>query len=161
MITFKTFCKSGKLFVSFLIVALSLMGMIARAAEHPSEHPADEGTKVTVKTLAKAIKNYVKKDAKLKGGYFLIYDSMEKQALVLTLDKVHEDRLSSVGNGVYFACADFKTHKGVMYDLDIFMKEDDHGLEVTEITIHKKNDKARYNWVEEKGMWKRKEIDKK
>lgn len=151
----------------FATLALLMFVLSAGAAEHPgkehpgektSEHPGKEEHKVTKEMLSKVIQDYVKKESKLKGGFFLMYDEQAKKPLVLSLLKVHEDRLSVVDKGVYFACVDFKTPEGNMYDLDIFMKEkdEDKELEVTEITIHKEEGKARYGWVEQKGVWKRK-----
>lgn len=154
-----------------------------RAAEHPKEHPQEhskEGKKkgskehpedpknekqtrkaaspVTMDGLAQAIKKYVEKEASLKGGYFMVYDPVAKQPLALTLDKVHKDRLSKVAEDTYFACADFKTPEGKVYDLDVFMKGPDAAsLQVTEVSIHKESGKARYGWVEENGIWKKKQ----
>lgn len=147
-----------------ILLVIMLMGFVpvVFAGEHPSEHPANESHGSDTKTIAKedlavAIEAYVKKDAALKGGYFLVYDGKAKKALVLTLVKVHKDRLSKVGDDVYFACADFKTPGGKVYDLDIFMKgHDKNHLVVTEVTVHKKAGKARYSWYEEKGVWKKK-----
>ena len=165
------------LFITISVVFASLLfafssAFTARAGEHPSEHPAEKPaakqehpaehpheakSKVTKDSLEKAIKDYVKTDSVLKGGYFLVYDKVDKKPLVLTLQKVHKDRLSKVSNGVYFFCADFKTPDGLVYDLDIFMKDGAHGLETTEVVVHKKNGKARYGWVEKDGIWSRKE----
>jgi len=128
------------------------------AAEHPKEHPVDMAGQsgVTKENLAMIINAYVAKDAALKGGYFLFYDDKTKKPLVLSLDRVHEDRLSKVAADTYFACADFKTPTGKMYDLDIFMKgKDKNSLEVTEITVHKENGKERYKWLESDGVWSR------
>jgi hypothetical protein len=124
--------------------------------EHPVEHPVEKKAGLNKETLAKAITGYVKKDADLKGGFFLVYDQVDKKSLALTLDKVHDDRLAKVADGTYFACADFKTPDGMLYDLDIFMKETKSGLQASEITVHKKEGTPRYNWVEENGIWKRK-----
>ncbi len=110
---------------------------------------------LSVDTLTAGITDYVKQDAKLKGGYFLVYDAKTKAPLALTLVKVHKDRLSKIAEGLYFACSDFKDTNGRLYDLDFFMKQTASGLQVTEITIHKEAGKPRYNWVEEKGGWKR------
>lgn len=137
---------------------------VARAQEHPSghqEHPSanhEKTAEVTQETLAEAIAGYIAKDATLKGGFFVVYDPQDKQAVALTLDKVHKDRLSKVGKGTYFACADFKATDGKMYDLDVFMKESRAGLDVTEISIHKKEGKPRYDWMEENGLWKQKPL---
>jgi len=130
------------------------------AQEHP-EHPRRDSVKekkeaiLSTETLAQAITNYVQKETMLKGGYFLYYDEKLKKPLMLTLEKVHRDKLSHVGEGVYFACSDFKADNGKTYDLDFFMKENDSGLEVSEINVHKENGIPRYSWVEENGIWKR------
>lgn len=134
------------------------------AGEHP-EHPkkpegSHEGTApaaVTVKEIGEAIQAFVKTDVDLKGGYFLIYDKEAKKPLVLALDHVHEDKLSSIGGGVHFACVDFKTEDGKqLYDVDFFLKGNDpKALAVTEIMVHKEDGKPRYNWKEDGGVWKR------
>ena len=132
----------------------------ARPAEHPAEHPKPRVKGVLTKeALAEAITHYVTKDAKLKGGYFLVYDAEQKEALVLTLDKVHKERLAHIGGGVYFACADFKAAHGRLYDLDIFMKQTDTGLKVTQILVHKQDGRIRYTWYEEGGIWGRRAAD--
>ncbi|MGH8004703.1 MAG: hypothetical protein ACRECJ_08270, partial [Limisphaerales bacterium] len=110
---------------------------------------------LTMADLSKAIKEYVAQDAKLKGGFYLVYDPVAKKTLELTLDKVHEDRLSKVADRVYFACADFKASDGKVYDLDILMKGDKSKLAVNEVTVHKVDGAPRYGWVEEGGVWKR------
>lgn len=140
-----------------------LMWGFVIAQEHP-EHPKGTAKKetpsLTTAELAKAVKNYVEEDAQLKGGYFLVYDQAIKQSLELTLDKVHEDKLSKVAENSYFACSDFKATNGKMYDLDFFMKQGENGLTVTEISIHKEEGKPRYTWAEEKGLWVRKPASK-
>ncbi|MCI0695121.1 hypothetical protein L0337_24315 [candidate division KSB1 bacterium] len=122
-------------------------------SEHPSEHPTAQAKEVTKESLAEAITSYINKDAELKGGYFCTYDPEAKAVLVLTLDKVHQDKLAKVSEGVYFACCDFKATNGKMYDLDFFMKATDSGLQVSEVTIHKESGKPRYGWVEKDGVW--------
>ena len=145
-----------------LAVALAFAAQKVRAQEHPKEHPTAKKTEkkaqadVAIADLSKAIKEYVAQDAKLKGGFYLVYDPVAKKTLELTLDKVHEEKLSKVADGVYFACADFKTSDGKVYDLDIFMKGDKSKLEVNEVTVHKESGNPRYGWVQENGLWKRK-----
>lgn len=148
-----------------LAVALAFGAGKIMAQEHPTEHPTAKKTDkkaqgaVSMADLSAAIKNYVAKDAELKGGYYLVYDPVGKNTLELTLDKVHEERLSKVSDRVYFACADFKTADGKVYDLDIFMKGDKSKLEVNEVTVHKEAGNPRYGWVEENGVWKRKPVE--
>ena len=124
--------------------------------EHPKEHPKSKASGITKDAIAKAIKDYVQKDTGLKGGYFLVYDPVAKIPLALTLDHVHDDKLCQVSEHVCFACADFKTPEGKVYDLDFFVKHAGSGLEVTEISVHKEDGKPRYNWVEKDGVWSKK-----
>ena len=157
---------------AFLAALISfLFFSFAWAQEHP-EHPKQppkttkqepakkETASLTTADLAKGISDYIEGDSKLKGGYLLIYDPTIKKSLELTLTKVHEDKLSQVGENLYFACTDCKASNGKMYDLDFFMKQGENGLTVTEISIHKEEGKPRYSWAEEKGLWVRKPTSK-
>jgi hypothetical protein len=154
--------ETMKRIATIVASALVLLAAGAFAQEHP-EHPKNDEKKaaaetekpVTMDALADAITAYIAQDAKLKGGYFLVYDAEEKKPLVLTLDKVHKDRLSGLGGGVYFACTDMKNADGVLYDLDFFMKGDADHLETTEVSVHKKAGKPRYGWKEDNGIWKK------
>lgn len=149
--------------VALLILAMGLLAIGCRRAwapEHPSEHPTAPVqptiASLTNESLARAIENYIKMDSKLKGGYFLVYDTVAKMPLVLTLDRVHKDKLARVQEGCYFACADFETADGVMYDLDFFMEgKSVEDLHVVEISIHKQSGVERYTWYEEGGVWHR------
>ena len=75
--------------------------------------------------------------------------------LTLTLSKVHEDRLSNVGTGKYFACVDMKAADGVVYDLDFFLTGEPGAMKVVETTVHKVAGKPLYNWEEKGGVWKK------
>lgn len=123
-------------------------------AEHP-EHP-EETIKIDVETIGEAITSYVETDSKLKGGYFFVYDPASKTPLQLTLTKVHKERLSQVGENLFFACSDFSAASGKEFDLDFFMKEDEGRLVVTEVMIHKEDGNPRYTWYQEGDVWKRK-----
>jgi len=124
-----------------------------KGAEHP-EHPRDEAqSPMSMERLSKGIRDYIAQDSALKGGFFLMYDTVDKKPLQLTLVKVHEDKLAGLGGGVYFACTDLKNTDGVVYDLDFFMKDDDGDLHTTEVAVHKKAGVARYGWKEEGGVW--------
>ncbi len=149
--------------VSALLLCAAMIGPVvpAMAQEHPAEHPKQTTEKkadLTTKELAQAIAAYIASDAQTKGGYFLVYDPVEKKPLALTLDRVHEDRLSSLGGGAYFACADFKSPEGKAYDIDVFMREDKGALTATEVHVHKVDGKPRYTWKEKGGVWVREEI---
>ncbi|MCI0694824.1 hypothetical protein L0337_22805 [candidate division KSB1 bacterium] len=144
------------------MVALLIFSLAtgAFAQEHPAEHPKEGAKKAAVtatkEMMAEAIEGYIKKDAALKGGYFTVYDAQAKAPLALKLDKVHQDKLAKVSDGLYFACSDFKATDGKMYDLDFFMTGTDSGLEVSEVMIHKEAGAPRYGWVEKDGVWTRK-----
>ena len=129
--------------------------------EHPGkEHPTKEhpGKEISLDDLAKTIEDFVKMDSELKGGYFLIYDTATNKPLALKLQRVHKDRLSKVSENKYFACADFISSEGKLYDLDFFIGSMHDQLKVTEISIHKEQGVPRYNWVEEGGIWKKVKI---
>ena len=153
-----------KHFVHVATLALFVIGTSVFAQEHPehpekkvekAEHPESAEQQMSLDELANAITRYIEQDSKLKGGYFLVYDAEEQKPLMLRLEKVHKDRLSSLGGGVYFACTDMKSSAGAVYDLDFFMKRTGGGIETTEVAIHKKAGKARYGWKEENGIWKK------
>ena len=136
----------------------------AATAEGSDHKPATSAAKPKPKALTKegvgkSIETYIAHDAKLKGGFFLVYDPVDKGALVLTLDKVHKDRLSITDkkNRIAFACSDFKTPKGKVYDLDFWMKQDAAGkLQVTQVMVHKEDGKPRYTWHKDGDTWKMK-----
>lgn len=147
--------------VTLLLFLVSLVAFsgIAVAQEHP-EHPMNDvpKAKLTLEQLAQSINDYVIHDTALKGGYFLVYDQVAKKPLALTLDHVHKDRLSALGDEVYFACADFKSQDGKLIDVDVFMKNGDSGLVPTEVHIHKVDGKPRYTWKQEGDIWVREDV---
>lgn len=115
---------------------------------------------VTKDELADAIEAYVKEESESHGGYFVVFDEKVGKKLKLTLDKVHRKRLSKVGRKRYFACADFKTPEGKIYDLDVFMKgTNKDNLTFFKFSIHKEAGKERYTWYEKGGIWKKKVVD--
>ena len=124
--------------------------------EHPKTKPAAKEEGPTKEAVGAAVRTWVAGDVKLKGGYFLVWDATAKKALVLTLDKVHDDKLTMTAPGTWFACADFKAEDGTVWDLDVFMKVDSgKHLEASDLSIHKENGKERYGWKEEGGVWKK------
>jgi hypothetical protein len=155
--------------IAAIAVLLFALGTSAVAQEHPEhpkkgeakqehpEHPQAKG-ELTLDTLAEAITDYIETDTKLKGGAFLVLDPQSKTVLQLKLAKVHKDRLSGLGNGVYFACTDMEAADGTVYDLDFFMQQTEHGIHTTEVAIHKQGGKPRYNWKEENGTWRKVKI---
>jgi len=146
-----------------LVAALFLIAGPSLAAEHPQEHPSGGSSAgavpkpLTKAEMSAAIQSYIEKESKKYGGYFEVYDELQKKKLFLKLKKIHDDRLAHVGNDVYFFCVDLADKDGKVYDLDFFMKRGARGdLSVTEVTIHKQEGKERYTWYEDKGIWKKK-----
>jgi len=144
-----------------LALAIALAAAPLAAQEHP-EHPTDKPmtrqVELTKDSLGDAIEAWVNEQSKLLGGYFLLYDTQAKKPLALTLDHVHRDRLASLGNDVYFACADFKEQGGTMYDIDVFMRDEDGKLVPTDVSVHKEAGNPRYTWAEENGVWVKKPV---
>ena len=70
---------------------------------------------------------------------------------------MHDDRLSSLGGGKYFACVDGEggPPDGTIYDIDFFLSGTPDNMKVTETSVHKINGKALYSWKEEGGVWKK------
>ncbi len=149
--------KSTLLIAAALGVALSAAPLAAQEhPEHPTDTPMTKEVELTKDSLADAIQSWVNDQSKLLGGYFLYYDAEARQPLALTLDHVHRERVASLGNDVYFACADFKEKGGKMYDIDVFMKDQDGELVPTDVSVHKVEGVPRYTWAEENGVWMKK-----
>lgn len=154
--------------VTFIVYLISLslltISVSAVAQEHPKEHPKEKAKEpskesanvVSKESLGEAIAGYIHTDSELKGGYFIYYDKKTKKPLILTIDKVHKDKLAKVNEDKYFACTDFKDVDGQTYDMDFFMTSTEAGLQVSEIMLHKVQGKPRYGWYEQDGLWIRK-----
>jgi hypothetical protein len=126
----------------------------AKKAEHP-EHPKKGGGKeVTKAEISAGIKKHIASEGK-KSGDQKFHVTHEDKDLALDLVKVHDDRLSSLGDGKYFACVDMKAADGTVYDIDFFMSGEPGDMKVTETSVHKIKGKPLYNWKEEGGLWKK------
>ena len=150
-----------KKIILFMVFVFSI---ISAQGEHPtglkkaaaSITPKVQGEKITLQNLARAIESFVEADINLRGA-FLVIDPSTDEVLKLNLEKVHKERLSHVGDDIYFACADFNADNGKVYDLDIFLHGNNtDNLTVTEISVHKEDGTARYGWQEENGIWAKK-----
>jgi hypothetical protein len=126
------------------------------AQEHP-EHP--QKGKSAEKQVSKAdISAGIKKnvDAKSKkspdGKFHVEY---EGQDLALDLIRVHDERLSDLGGGKYFACVDMKGTDGKTYDIDFFLTGQPGKMKVTDTSVHKIDGKPLYDWKEENGKWQK------
>ena len=155
------------LLYSCLICTYTFAGDHPEHPEHPTTKKADhptttftpqtmQGEKITLQNLARAIEGFVEADIILRGA-FLVIDPKTDTVLKLKLEKVHKERLSHIGDDIYFACADFNAENGKVYDLDIFLQgKNTDNLTVTEISVHKEDGEARYGWLEQDGKWVKK-----
>jgi hypothetical protein len=163
--------------ITRLIIALSITLFftparpLLAAGEHP-EHPRQpqlqqlpqtttrppqSGTQtkeVSKADISAGIKKHIASDTK-KSSDRKFHVKYGGKDLALDLIKVHDDRLSSLGGGKYFACVDMKTTNGTTYDIDFFMAGQPGSMKVTETSVHKINGKPLYNWKEEGGVWKK------
>ena len=126
----------------------------SKKGEHP-EHPKKGGEKeVSNADISAGIKKHIESQSK-KSSDGKFHTKYESNDLALDLIKVHDDRLSSVGGGKYFACVDMKASDGTTYDIDFFMSGKPGNMKVTDTSVHKVNGKPLYNWKEEGGVWKK------
>jgi hypothetical protein len=149
----------------FFTPAMSVLA----ASEHP-EHPQKapqlpQGTRqpqqptTEAKQLSKAdisagIKKHIDREEK-KSTDRKFHVKYKGKDLALDLIKIHEDRLSNLGGGKYFACVDMKASDDKIYDIDFFMAGHPGDMKVTETSVHKIEGKPLYNWKEERGIWKK------
>jgi hypothetical protein len=125
-----------------------------KKSEHP-EHPKKSGGKeVTTADISAGIKKHIATETKTSSDK-KFHANYEGKDLALDLVKVHDDRLSNLGEGKYFACVDMKATDGTTYDIDFFMSGKPGDMKVTETSVHKINGKPLYNWKEENGTWKK------
>lgn len=162
---------------SHIVITLFSAGLIGVAlrsavAQHPrgGEHPTAGRNPIqmpnrgaaattpkkaaTMADISAGIKSNIAATSKKApdGKFHFKHDGKD---LALALTKVHEDRLSNVGTGKYFACVDMKATDGTVYDLDFFLSGDPGAMKVVETTVHKVNGKPLYNWEEKGGIWKK------
>ena len=139
-----------------ILFTVFMLSIVLAQGEHPTTALTPQnvqGEKITLQNLTHAIESFIEADINLRGA-FLVIDPSTNGVLKLSLDKVHKERLSHIGDDIYFACADFNADNGKVYDLDIFLHgENTDNLTVTEISVHKEEGKARYSWQEENGIW--------
>jgi hypothetical protein len=157
--------------ITKVIIALasaSLVGSIVFAQEHPehprggaqlppqgrTEHPSTEEKKVTKADISAGIRKYID-DETAKSNDKKLHVQYGGKDLALALIKVHDDRLSNLGGGKYFACVDMKATNSNTYDIDFFMAGSPANMRVTDASVHKVNGKPLYNWKEQNGIWKK------
>ena len=128
-----------------------------KSGEHPkegAEHPKKGGEEKQVSTadISAGIKQNIEAKSK-KNTDSKFHVKYEGQDLALDLIRVHDDRLSDLGGGKYFACVDMKGTDGKTYDIDFFLTGQPGQMKVTETSVHKIDGKPLYDWKEENGKW--------
>ena len=154
-----------------LIIAVSVTLFLTPAmplfAQHPraplqrlpqtittSPASSQQTKEVSKADISTGIKKQINSDRK-KSSDKKFHVNYRSKDLALDLIRVHDDRLSSLGESKYFACVDMKASDGTIYDIDFFMAGEPGSVKVTETSVHKINGKPLYNWKEEGGVWKK------
>jgi hypothetical protein len=123
-----------------------------KGGEHPKTGGAEKG--VSTADISAGIKKNIDGQSKNSADQ-KFHVKYEGQDLALDLVKVHDDRLSDLGGGKYFACVDMKATDGKTYDIDFFLTGQPGKMKVTETSVHKIDGKPLYNWKEENGKWQK------
>ena len=156
-----------------IIIALSVAFLLTPAlspliaVEHPkslpqttqfSQLPQNQtqaaGKEVSQADISTGIKKDIVRTSK-KSSDKKFHTEYKGKDLALDLIKVHDDQLSSLGKGRYFACVDMKAADGTAYDIDFLVAGKPGAMKVTETFVHKINGKPLYNWKEEGGVWRK------
>jgi hypothetical protein len=149
--------------IARLILAAAIALFFTSAAlvfsqEHPEhpEHPKKgaQAKQVSTADISAGIKKNIETETK-KGSDGKFHVKYEGQDLALDLIRVHDDRLSDLGDGKYFACVDMKGTDGKTYDIDFFLSGQPGKMKVTETSVHKIDGKPFYDWKEENGKWQK------
>jgi hypothetical protein len=142
-----------RIIVATAIALFFTPATVVFSQEHP-EHPTKGGGQKQVSTadISAGIKTNIETETK-KNSDGKFHVKHEGQNLALDLIRVHDDRLSDLGGGKYFACVDMKGTDGKTYDIDFFLTGQPGKMKVTETSVHKIDGKPLYNWKEENGKW--------
>jgi hypothetical protein len=155
---FKIRIKS--LMVISIVVLISIIAVGGCGKKEHPEHPDGAAAQPTKDQLADAVEGCIADKSADTQGLFVVVDPKTGETLELVLDKVHREKLCKLEGNQYFACADFTTNDGTVYDLDVFMEgKDADSLEFSEFTVHKEDGIERYAWAEDDGIWIKQDID--
>jgi hypothetical protein len=91
--------------------------------------------------IAIAIENDIDNERK-KSNDKKFHVNYRGKDLALALIRIHDDPLSSLGGGKYFACADMKAADSIIYDIDFFIAGQSGSMKVTGTSVHKVNGKS-------------------
>lgn len=133
-----------------LILALLLTG--------PAGLPAasqESAAELTDEQIPAAVLKHIQTQTG-KHGTFWVLDSVEGKSLSLKFVKMDEARHGRLGSQTYFASASFVDKAGAPVTVDIVLRGPgpDH-FELVEVAVREKDGKARYDWRQEGGLWKK------
>ncbi len=140
-----------------LIPSLAFVLCLAAAAAAEDKPAAPTALQ---KSYSATVEKHVKKESK-KSGAFLVPDGVLKKEWPLKLIRIHKDRIVSLGDGRFFACADFREKGGKKTDLDLdfyVSKKGDDWL-VDRVLVHKVSGVARYTYNDANEMVEIKAVD--
>jgi len=148
----------AKLIITVATALFFTPAALVSSAEHPehpkqgAEHPkkGGAGKLVSKSDISAGIKKNIDAETK-KSSDDKFHVKSQGQDLALDLIRVHDDRLSDLGSGKYFACVDMKGTDGKTYDIDFFLTGQPGTMTVTETAVHKIDGKPLYDWKEENG----------
>src|SRR5260370_7778253 len=139
-----------------LIIAVSVALFLAPvmpllAAEHPQPHlqqlpqtttsvpqSGTQTTQVSKADISTGIKKHIDSGRK-KSSDKKFHVNYRGKDLALDLIRVHDDPLSSLGGGKYFACVDMKATDDTIYDIDFFIPAPPASMRAPETSVHKVN----------------------
>lgn len=130
---------------------------VQRGLPFPETKPFPQSTpirKVSRADISAGIKRHIA-SGRGKAADKKFHINYRGKDLALDLVRVHDDPVSSLGGGKYFACVDMRAADRTVYDIDFFMTGQPGNMCVTGTAVHKINGKPLYNWKEEGGVWKR------
>ncbi|MBI2842278.1 MAG: TlpA family protein disulfide reductase [Armatimonadetes bacterium] len=128
---------------------------VSQQAQHPGasqeSHPAPEAQAKPREVQAMfsgIVEEYVDEVSKKNDGAFVIHDEILGKDWRQKLVRIHRDKIVSLGESRYFACADFEELKGGgKLDLDFYVGGAPD-WKVAEALIHKVNGTPRYTYNE-------------
>src|SRR5438445_9986965 len=144
--------------ISRLIIAAAITLFFTPAAlivaqehpEHPkkgAEHPKKTGAEKQVSNadISAGIKKNIDAQSK-KSTDSKFHVNYQGQDLALDLIRVHDDRLSDLGGGKYFACVDMTVTAGEAYDIQFFLTGSPGRMQVTDTGGQRVDGTTLYVW---------------
>ncbi|MCH8904673.1 MAG: hypothetical protein IIA45_12255 [Bacteroidetes bacterium] len=109
--------------------------------------------------LKDAVMEHIEIESGRNEGYYRSTDPITIKKLDLTFQKFNDRRLLKTSEDMYFACVDFISTDGIIYDIDILMQlDDDLNLIPSSTYVHRRNGGLRYTWEYNGKYWQHKAL---